>query len=113
MSPNDPTENNDVLRKAIQDWKVTTPLPPRFQEEVWQRIARAKATREVSPWAAAMKWLETLMPRPAMAVSYLSILLAAGLFAGYWQAQQKKAALADTLGVRYVQAVDPYQTPRP
>jgi hypothetical protein len=112
MRSNDSNESNESLRKTLKEWKVTTPLPSRFQEQVWQRIAQPDAKSRVSPWAAAMKWLETLLPRPALAASYLMILLGSGLVTGYWQAQQKKAELADTLGVRYVQEVDPYQTPR-
>ena len=39
------------------------------------------------------------------------MLLLAGLAAGYWQARATNAHAEDTLSARYVQMVDPYQTP--
>ena len=51
------------------------------------------------------------MPRPAVAVAYATVLLIAGVAAGYWQARNQTAHLDDELGTRYVQSVDPYQKP--
>ncbi len=45
-----------------------------------------------------------------MAVSYLSVLLVAGVASGYWRGQANTAHTRDQLGSRYLQSVDPYQT---
>jgi hypothetical protein len=106
-------ENNDTLRKVLKEWRVTTPLPPRFQEQVWQRIARVEAGATPGLWVALRNWLETALPRRTAAVSYFAVVLAVGLTAGHWRGRQKAAELQDRLSARYVQSVDPYQMPRP
>ena len=53
------------------------------------------------------------MPRPAVAASYVGILLVLGLLAGTWQAQEQNARAEQTVERKYVQSVDPYQAPRP
>ena len=52
------------------------------------------------------------LTRPRLAVGYVAVLLAAGLLAGFWQAQLAKTRMAETLSARYVQMLDPYQMPR-
>jgi len=108
---NEPGKEHEPLSQALQDWKVTGPLPPRFQEQVWQRIARAEARPPL--WAQLLSWLEVALPRRAVAASYLAILLLAGLTAGYWESRQKAAELHEVLGRRYVQMVDPFQAREP
>jgi hypothetical protein len=43
-------------------------------------------------------------------MSYLMVLLLAGILAGYWQARVTNAHAEEQLSARYVQVVDPYQT---
>ena len=111
MKPN--SENQEPLHKVMREWRVTETLPPRFQEGVWRRIQQAEASVSPAPtttlWSMWKAWLATALPRPAVAAAYLSILLVAGMAAGYRQAQQTTAHLDDELGSRYVQSVDPYQ----
>src|SRR5258708_37003453 len=102
-------ENNDPLRKALQDWRVTTPLPPRFQEQVWQRIARVEAGATPGLWVTLRNWLETALPRRTATASYLGILLAIGFTAAHWRGREKAAELQDQLTARYVQSVEPSQ----
>jgi hypothetical protein len=56
-----------------------------------------------------MEWLSQGMVRPALAVSYLAVLLLTGLGAGYWQARTESVRASEELGARYVQLMDPYQ----
>ena len=107
------SENPEPLRKLMREWQVNEPLPPRFQEGVWRRIQQAEATPVTTTtlWSDFRSWLATVTPRPAFAVAYLSVLLVAGMAAGYWQARQNTAHLDNELGTRYVQSVDPYQKP--
>ncbi len=112
MKSKSPIENDEPLRKLLRGWSVNAPLPPRFQETVWQRIERAESHAPEAPWLGWLGWLERAFARPSLAVAYVSLLLMAGLMAGYWQARVETVRMHDALGQRYVQMVDPYQAPR-
>lgn len=105
-------ENPEQVRKILREWRVTTSLPPRFTENVWRRIENAE--REITPaarttaWAVISAWITSALPRPAFAVAYVSVLLVAGLLAGYWHAQSDRTNWDKTLASRYVQSVDPF-----
>ena len=103
------TENDPVLQSALKQWTVTEPLPPRFNERVWQGIARAEGLESANTWSTITNWLTRSLARPSMAVSYIVLLLGVGLLAGHWQAQIKSNHESETLSSRYVQMVDPYQ----
>ncbi|ODU25141.1 MAG: hypothetical protein ABS95_00940 [Verrucomicrobia bacterium SCN 57-15] len=105
-------ENDEPLRQLLREWVVDITLPPRFQEQVWRRIARREEEAKPSLRQAFMHWLETTFNRPALAVSYVAILLIAGLTTGYVQAQDKSARAESQWRTLYVQSVDPYQAPR-
>lgn len=107
------SENPESLGKLMREWKVNEPLPPRFQEGVWRKIQQAEASPAPTTtlWAVCRSWLASAMPRPAFALAYLSVLLAAGMAGGYWQARHRLAQMDTELGTRYVQSVDPYQKP--
>jgi len=112
MSLKHPADNDASLRTELQQWKVQRPLPPRFAEGVWQRIERAEATERPALFDAWRAWLTSVMPRPAVAVSYIAVLLAIGIATGQWQARLKASRLDNELEQRYVQTIDPYQKPR-
>jgi hypothetical protein len=101
-------ENQTQLEQALQEWRVTTPLPPRFQEQVWKRIERAEVP-SISLGDAVRGWFTMAFGRPAFAVAYVSVLLLAGLALGFVQASQKAARWDRQLEARYVQSIDPYQ----
>ena len=104
-------EKDGPLSKTLQSWKVTATLPPRFQEQVWQRIARAEETTQTATlWVLFRQWLEAALSRRAVAVSYMVILLAVGLTTGYRSGLHKNRELEAGLSERYLQSVDPYQT---
>ncbi len=109
MKYNSEPENDDPLRKVLREWKVDVPLPPRFQEQVWQRIARAEIQPQSPPWAALLRLLESVLPRPKFAVACLLVFLALGVAAGAVAAHLKTNRLDSELSLRYVQSVDPYR----
>ena len=114
MNTNPSNENDPALRATLKEWKLTSPVPPRFQEQVWKLIERAEATT-VSPglvWASLTDWIATMLPRPALAVAYVTVLLAVGATVGWTQGRQETSRFGDELSVRYVRAVDPYQAVR-
>lgn len=106
MKSNDP--NNEKMSAALRAWKVSEPLPPRFQEQVWSRIERAEVER--GHWLTdAFEFVERLFTRPALAYAYALLLLTLGLTGGYLTAQQQESKMETQLAARYVQSIDPYQ----
>jgi len=110
MKPRNVSQDNAVTSKLLQEWKVKSPLTPRFSEQVWRRIERNDVTPAVKPWAVLQTWIAQTFARPSMAVSYVTVLLLAGLLAGYWQGRVGTERTAQTLGSRYVQMVSSYET---
>ncbi len=111
MKTNHQPENDKRLDELMRQWTVETPLPPRFQERVWQRIARAEAKPENARtfWAGLVYYIEAILPAPKVAYAYAAILLLLGVAGGAWAAQRQTSRLEAALSYRYVQSVDPYQ----
>lgn len=100
-------ENHTRLERALEEWRVTTPLPPRFQEQVWKRIERTEVP-SISVFDGVRAWFEMVFARPAFALAYVSVLLTAGLALGFVQANHKAAQWDRQLEASYVQSIDPY-----
>jgi hypothetical protein len=114
MQPEEHEGSDATLSKTLGAWEVSAPLPPRFNQRVWQRIAREEAERPAGAWSRAWAWVNQLGAarlRPALAVSYAAVLVAGGLLAGYWQARVENARTAQDLGSRYVRMVAAYEMP--
>ena len=111
MKPKNSSEENDPpLKGVLGHWKVDATLPPRFQENVWRRIAQREAS--ASPRQSFLSWIEAAFKRPALVTSYMTVLLFIGLTTGYVQAHDKTAHELSQEHTLYVQSVDPYQVPR-
>ena len=108
MKPNQTPEDDQSLRQVLREWTVDTPLPPRFQEQVWRRITRAETQPAPTPWAWLYRWVEVFLPRPQFAFSYVAALLVLGVAAGSLAAQATTRRLNADLGLRYVQSLDPF-----
>jgi hypothetical protein len=110
MSTENQSEAADpLLEKVLREWEVKDPLPPRFGDQVWQRIAREEAQGPAEPWWGLIDWVGRALARPSLAVSYIAVLLVAGVLAGYWQARSASERAAEELGARYVQMMAPYR----
>ena len=103
-------ENDNSLSRVLGRWKVSDPMPPRFQEQVWKRIALAEATQEPLLLDRLLRLLEIAVPRPKFALSYVAILLVLGVVAGTLTASAKTSHLDADLSARYVQSINPYQS---
>jgi len=112
MKENDPAGKDEALSKLLHTWKAEAQLPQRFQQAVWQRIERADAELKVSLWQTLRARIEAAFARPALAATYVAVLLFAGVGAGYWRGEDRSAEVQSELRARYVQNVDPYQMPR-
>jgi hypothetical protein len=108
MQTNDQNDLDDPLHRVLRQWQVTGSLPPRFQERVWQRIERGERHKSSPAWVFLYRILEDLR-RPALATSYIALLLLLGVGAGYWHARIDNERASHELGTRYVQMMDPYQ----
>jgi hypothetical protein len=104
----DESNNDESLRPLLKEWRVNASLPPRFQEDVWRRIERQQAA-STTLWHLARHRLEAAFARPAVAVSYVTALIAMGLVLGAKQGQQQSARAEVRLEARYVQSIDPYR----
>jgi len=91
------------LKKLLGEWRVNEPLPPRFQERVWKRIQIAEA-----PVQETKSWFTALFMRPAFATAAATLLLLAGLTAGYLRANHDAARMDEQLAHRYVASINPY-----
>jgi hypothetical protein len=109
MKPNIEPCDSGGLNKALAQWEAKTPLPPRFQEQVWKRIERAEATYSFSFATVLVRLLEVVLPRPKVALAYVSCILAVGVAAGALAAQVRSSRMESDLGTRYVQRLDPYR----
>ncbi len=112
VSTNDPGNHDEALHRLLNEWRTDAPLPQRFQEAVWRRIERAQAPAAPWVWDVIADWIGTVLPRPALAASYVAILLTIGMTAGWTQARQEIARVKGELGERYIRVLDPYQPPR-
>src|SRR5262245_43202587 len=102
-------KNNDTkLERVLQEWRVTSPLPPRFTEQVWKRIERAEIP-SISVIDALRTWFALTFARPAFAFAYVLVLITAGVAFGLVQANQQTARWDRQLETGYVRSVDPYQ----
>jgi hypothetical protein len=102
-------QNDEPLRRVLSGWPVEAALPPRFQEGVWRRIELNET--QTKSWTQVFARLLAGIGTPRMATSYVVVLLLAGILAGYWQARISNAHAEEVLSARYVQLVDPYQSP--
>lgn len=108
MNSNKSSGENEAMDKVLGQWKVDSPLPPRFQEQVWQRIAKAETKPEPLEKLGWWRVIEVALLRPRFAYAYLGLLLAVGVAAGSWTAQLKSNRMDSELRMRYVQSIDPY-----
>lgn len=109
MRANQDSEADHNLDRVLKQWVLETPLPPRFSEQVWQRIGRAETSEKGARlWGLLGRLVGTHLPRPKFAVSYLAILLLVGVISGAWAAQRRTSRLNSSLEFRYVQSIDPY-----
>ena len=96
MNSND-TRLSELLRKS----RVSTPLPPRFQENVWRRIEGVEAPAKPVSWLDAFA---ALVLRPRFACVTVAALMLAGVLLGVREGTQVAKQDAQA---RYVARVAP------
>ncbi|MBC8095504.1 MAG: hypothetical protein H7Y43_06810 [Akkermansiaceae bacterium] len=111
MRSNHEPENDRSFDPLLNSWTVEATPSPRFKEHVWSRIARSSPRAEPALWEMLIVRLDQIFRRPAVAVSYVAILLMLGVAAGYTQAKQTREQVRSQYQAMYVQSIDPYQMP--
>ena len=110
MKPNQSSDEDPQFRALLQEWKIDASLPPRFQDRVWQRVARTEmrvpAVGGLTGWVA--RW-QSILLQPRLAAGYVALLLLLGFAAGWTQGVEKSARVDQDLSLRYIHVVDPYQ----
>ena len=96
-------DTDPQLKEALRSWQVNEPLPPRFQQRVWQRIEDAE-----SPVRETPSWFAAFFMRPAFATVVATLLLLVGLTAGYLRANHDVSRMDDQLAHQYIASVNPY-----
>jgi hypothetical protein len=112
MKPENELDSERLLERTLKEWRVEDPLPPAFREKVWRRIDRGEIPAAEGLWARLSSWINRSLSRPALAASYVAVLLMAGLATGYWQARTDNARVSQELRGRYVRMMDPYRMAR-
>ncbi len=106
-------QKDETLGRLLRQWTVDAWLPPRFQEQVWQRIAKSETRAQAASSAGLWRLIEAILPRPRFAYAHLAVLLVTGGAAGSFAAQIKTSRLDSELSMRYVQSIDPYRADAP
>jgi hypothetical protein len=101
------SRSGDLLDETLHRWTISAPLPVRFRDQVWQRIAQSETGPRETAWGGLTRLIEVLLPRPAIAFSCLAAFVLAGMAAGSWTAQVSNSRVDMQLSSRYVQSIDP------
>jgi len=103
MKSNNSKPDDARLGALLREARNEPALPPRFQESVWRRIAKAEAPDT----ATSATWLDALagwLLRPRLAVAVVAMLVLVGVGFGLNHGVQQARADAQA---RYVAAVAP------
>ena len=101
-------EHDQRLKALLREWQTQADVPPRFESDVWHRIALNEEKR--SSWMN-FDWLfqTTCQPRLAFAIVIVAVVFGTGL--ATWQAQHSYHQEIAASKVRYIQSVDPFANP--
>ncbi len=90
---------DEKFRSLLRDNRPASPLPPRFQENVWRRIENAAAPAKKESWLDA---LASLILRPRFAVATAAVLVFAGTLLGTHEGSQTARHDAQNRYVAYI-----------
>jgi hypothetical protein len=93
------------LDALLKNWQPQIDLPPRFESEVWRRIALAQEKRS-DFWSFAWLFRMTCQPKLAFAIVLTAVLVGTGL--ANLQAERNYHHEMAASKSRYIQSVDPF-----
>jgi hypothetical protein len=103
MNTNNPNPDDAKLSSLLRESRVAPSLPPRFQDNVWRRIADT----ETGAAPDSLTWLDALIAwvlRPRWAFAAVAVLVLAGALVGVRDGNQLARRDAQA---RYLAAVAP------
>ncbi len=98
---------DDELEKQLSKWNPDVSIPPRFQANVWQRIAAREAARRNSLWRRVREWISTDLPKPQYATALIALAVTLSIGVAHVQAQQTNMKHWRQLEARYVSSINP------
>src|ERR1043166_235894 len=103
------TANDEQVSKLLHKWRVDATPAPHFREQVWRRIEHAEVEHEPRIWIGLGRLIDVILPKPKVAMAYVTVLAIIGVAAGSIVAQIRGQQLNRTLSEQYVQSIDPYK----
>jgi len=101
MNPEQDPKWDDLLKS----WKPPIDVPPRFESEVWRRIALAQEKRSEF-WS--FRWLFQLTCQPKLAFAMVVVAVFLGTGVANWQAERSYHRDMAASESRYIHSVDPF-----
>jgi hypothetical protein len=101
MSP----EDDPRLKALLNEWQPQVDLPPRFESEVWKRIALAQE-KSANRFSWEWLWGITCPPRVAFALVLTAVFF--GMVSADLRAQETYHHEMAAAESRYVRSVDPF-----
>jgi hypothetical protein len=110
MKPKPPSE--EALEKLLREWRVEPEEAPRFEEDVWRRIAAEESaspgTRAAGGWlAGVLDFLRGQRLNPAWGLAVVLVSLGVGAGFGHRAAATAREAEWSRLGQRYANSINP------
>lgn len=104
MNPSNLDLDDARLGTLLRESRLTPSLPPRFQENVWQRIERAEESKPSTGRAAWLETLATWILKPQLAFAVAAVLVVMGVGLGWNSGEQLARSEAQA---RYLATVAP------
>lgn len=101
----------DNLNPKLHAWKTDVQIPPRFQAEVWQRIAVREEARRQSIWNRIREGLLVPLGKPQYATAVLAVSISLSLGVAHLNASHANAKHWKQLEARYVNSIVPQPNP--
>ena len=99
------SDNEPRLDDLLKDWQPKVDLPPRFESEVWRRIALAEEKR--AGWFD-FDWLFAITCQPRLALAIVATAVILGSDFANWQARQNYHHEMAAAESRYFHSVNPF-----
>lgn len=97
---------DENLKRQLSAWNVEIEVPPRFQSEVWAKIAAREKTQHAW-WESLRDIFATAFAQPQMAGAVVALGLALSVGTAFFKAQDSNALMGRELESRYVATINP------
>lgn len=102
-------EDDPILKKKLEAWRVDPRIPAGFQREVWQRIAAKETARRSSFKYQFVEWMTSLLLTPRYAAALIIVGAFLGISVAQVEAMNANSKSSKYLETRYIGTIDPYQ----